>query len=43
MSFVVSFESPDEDDVYNEFRRIMPENVVAESIEQSIEVDEDGL
>jgi hypothetical protein len=44
VSFVVSFESPDEDaDVYNEFRRIMAENVEAATIEQNIEVDEDSL
>lgn len=41
VSFVVVLESDDpEADTYNEFRRIMAENVVAATVEQDIEIDD---
>ena len=41
VNFVVVLESADpEADTYNEFRRIMAENVVAATIEQNVEIDD---
>ncbi|MNY19779.1 hypothetical protein D3C86_1532280 [compost metagenome] len=44
VTFVVSLEAADPDaDTYNEFRRIMAEEVVSAVVEQDVEIDEEDF